>query len=150
MKKAYGGVVINQAREVLLREPTDHYHGLIWTFPKGKPRTGETPEQTALREVWEETGVHAVIVDKIPGTFGGSRTSSEYFLMHPVEETGSFDHETQSIRWVSREEARRLVLLSLRPKRRRRDLRVLKLGYALLARFEKLNARRLAQAIQAG
>ena len=31
------------------------------------------------------------IVVKIPGTFDGSRTSNEYFLMVPVEDTSRFD-----------------------------------------------------------
>src|SRR5262245_38750774 len=78
MKKAYGGVVINAAGEVLLREPADHYKGQIWTFAKGKPEPGETPEQTALREVLEETGIRAHIIERIPGEFIGSCTSNEY------------------------------------------------------------------------
>jgi hypothetical protein len=32
MKKAYGGVVINPSGHVLLREPTGHYKGDVWTF----------------------------------------------------------------------------------------------------------------------
>ena len=35
------------------REPD----GLTWTLPKGTPHAGETTEQTALREVAEETGL---------------------------------------------------------------------------------------------
>ena len=31
------------------------YHG--WSFPKGKIERGETLEQTAIREVWEETAI---------------------------------------------------------------------------------------------
>ena len=91
MKKAYGGVVINTEGRVLLREPMDHYKGDFWTFPKGKPEFGESPEQTALREVLEETGYRAEILAKIPGRFEGSRTSNEYFLMVPLEDTGHFD-----------------------------------------------------------
>lgn len=37
-----------------------------WTLPKGKRQAGETPEQTALREVFEETGCVAEI-----GAFAG-------------------------------------------------------------------------------
>lgn len=132
MKKAYGGVVINPAGQVLLREPTDHYHGYAWTFAKGKPLLGESPAETALREVFEETGVHAKILLKLPGSFDGSRTSNEYFLMSLIEETGQFDSETRSIRWASREEAAQLILQTLKPRRRRRDLRVLKTAYAFL------------------
>ena len=131
MKKAYGGIVMNAFGRVLLREPAGHLQGVSWTFPKGKQKFGETPERTALREVYEETGVRAEILVKIPGSFDGPRTSSEYFLMRAVEETGRFDRETKSIAWTTWGEAGDLILLTLRPKRRRRDLRVLKLAWAM-------------------
>jgi 8-oxo-dGTP pyrophosphatase MutT (NUDIX family) len=131
MKYAYGGVVINSSGEVLLREPADHYKGHVWTFAKGKPQPGETPEETALREVLEETGVRARIIEKIPGVFSGATTSNEYFLMAPLENTGTFDTETFSIKWVSKQEAKDLISLTHRPNRRRRDLRVLKLAYRM-------------------
>jgi 8-oxo-dGTP pyrophosphatase MutT (NUDIX family) len=131
MKKAYGGVVIDQRGRVLLREPADHAKGQIWTFAKGKPKPGESPEQTALREVLEETGILAQIIKKIPGEFNGSRTSNEYFLMSPVLDTGTFDAGTQSITWAGAKRARELIRLTIRPRRRRRDLRVLKLGFRL-------------------
>jgi 8-oxo-dGTP diphosphatase len=141
MKKAYGGVVINAAGEVLLREPADHYHGYAWTFAKGKPLTGESPAETALREVLEETGVRAKILLKLPGSFDGSRTSNEYFLMTAIEETGRFDSETVAVRWATRDEAAELILQTLKPKRRRRDLRVLKIAYALLESLGKAEAK---------
>jgi len=136
MKKAYGGVVINPSGQVLLREPAGHYKGDVWAFPKGKPESGESPEQTAVREVLEETGCWAEIVAKIPGSFDGSRTSNEYFLMVPVEDTEHFDAETQAVRWITGEEARQLIKLNQKPKRRRRDLRVLKLALALFRSLE--------------
>ncbi len=34
----------------------------IWVLPKGTPNSGETPEQTALREVREETGIEVRII----------------------------------------------------------------------------------------
>lgn len=131
MKQAYGGVVINAASQVLLREPMGHYKGDRWTFAKGKPIPDETPEDTALREVLEETGYRAEVVARIPGIFAGSRTCNQYFLMAPLEDPRHFDGETQAVRWASAEEARELIRLNERPKRRRRDLRVLKLAFAL-------------------
>src|SRR5262249_38416375 len=99
MRKAYGGIVINSKGLVLLREPAGHYKGDVWTFAKGRPFAGESPEETALREVREETGYEAEIAAKIPGCFDGKRTSNEYFLMLPILDTHQFDEETQSIRW---------------------------------------------------
>ena len=131
VKKAYGGVVIDSMGRVLLREPTDHYKGHVWTFAKGKPEWGESPEQTALREVLEETGVRARIVAKVPGVFEGSTTSNEYFLMSPIEDSGQFDAETQRTTWANKEQARQLILLTAKLRRRRRDLRVLKLAFGL-------------------
>ena len=136
MKKAYGGIVINPSGQVLLREPAGHYKGDVWTFAKGKPEYGECPEQTAVREVFEETGYWAEIIGKIPGSFDGRRTSNEYFLMVPVKDTGHFDAETQAVRWASGEEARQHIQLNQKTKRRRRDLRVLKLALALFRVLE--------------
>lgn len=34
-----------------------HVHGRHWSFPKGHVEEGETEEQTAIREVFEETGI---------------------------------------------------------------------------------------------
>ena len=33
-------------------------HGSKWTFPKGHIESGESPEDAAVREVYEETGAH--------------------------------------------------------------------------------------------
>jgi 8-oxo-dGTP pyrophosphatase MutT (NUDIX family) len=35
--------------------------GITWTLPKGTPHAGETREETALREVGEETGLEVRI-----------------------------------------------------------------------------------------
>ena len=142
MKKAYGGILINADGRVLLREPAGHYKGDVWTFAKGKPYVGESPEETALREVLEETGYRAAIIARIPGSFDGSRTSNEYFLMVPVEDTKRFDTETQAIRWATGEEARQLIGLNQKPKRRRRDLRVLRLAFALFRPLARKSSRR--------
>ncbi|CAK7015267.1 MAG: Diadenosine hexaphosphate hydrolase [Peptostreptococcus russellii] len=52
-----GGVVVLGNTILLLRK----YNG-DWVLPKGKVEKGENHEQTALREVKEETGVKASIV----------------------------------------------------------------------------------------
>ncbi len=56
-----GGLVFNPAGEVLLLRDRNGY----WVFPKGHVEPGETPEQTAVREVAEETGINARVVDEL-------------------------------------------------------------------------------------
>ena len=36
-----------------------------WALPKGNLDPGEKPDETALREVWEETGVRGTLVEKL-------------------------------------------------------------------------------------
>ena len=49
-----GIVVVNDAHELLLCHVTGQDH---WDLPKGRPESGETPLQTALRETREECGL---------------------------------------------------------------------------------------------
>ncbi len=128
---AYGGVLINDRGEVQIREPANHFGGYVWTFAKGRPDPGETPEQTALREVLEETGQAARIIVLIPEVFAGTTTSTVFFLMEPVGEPGQFSEETASVRWVDREAARQLVAMTTTPTGRKRDLRVLDAAFAI-------------------
>ncbi len=37
----------------------------VWALPKGNLDEGESPAETAVREVWEETGVHGRLVEKL-------------------------------------------------------------------------------------
>ena len=122
---AYGGVLINDRGEVQLREPANHFGGYVWTFAKGRPDPGETPEQTALREVQEETGQAARIIALIPGVFAGTTTSTVFFLMEPMGEPGPFSDETAAVRWADCEAARRLMAMTAMPTGRERDLQVL-------------------------
>jgi len=94
---AFGGVLIDAQGQVLLREPSNHYDGYVWTFAKGKREPGDTPEETALREVLEETGYHAEIVDRIPGSYPGGTGYTEYFLMRPVGKLGKFHFRLHEI-----------------------------------------------------
>ena len=62
MKLASGGMLCNDAGQILLRRVTNDFGGYRWTYPRGRPDPGETPEQTALRETLEETGYTAEII----------------------------------------------------------------------------------------
>jgi 8-oxo-dGTP pyrophosphatase MutT (NUDIX family) len=84
-----------------------------WTLPKGTPNAGETTEQTALREVGEETGLDVRItgpLDSIEYWFvqGGTRIHKtvHYYLMEPIGgDLANHDHEFEEVRWVGFHEA---------------------------------------------
>jgi 8-oxo-dGTP pyrophosphatase MutT (NUDIX family) len=86
---------------------------VTWTLPKGTPNAGESREQTAIREVGEETGLEVQItapLDSIEYWFvqGGVRIHKtvHYFLMEAVGgDLSQHDHEFESVRWVSFEAA---------------------------------------------
>ena len=82
-------MIIDGEGRILAREPSGHFDGYVWTFPKGRPDPGETPEEGALREGREETGVVAEIVARIPSSFAGGTTENIYFLMRPTVEPRS-------------------------------------------------------------
>jgi 8-oxo-dGTP pyrophosphatase MutT (NUDIX family) len=115
-----GGIVVRaeQGRPSLVvgmrRRARD---AVTWTLPKGTPNPGETTEQTALREVAEETGLEVRIVGPLPSiqyTFvqSGTRISKtvHYFLMEPIGgDLGRHDHEFEQVRWVPLDEAAGLL-----------------------------------------
>lgn len=133
---SYGGVVVDHEGRVLLRKPAGGFGGYSWTFPKGKPDPGETPEQAALREVREETGVEVEIVEPIVGEFRGTTGSTRYWLMRPVRElaAGSCDRETEEVRWVAFEEAKALFGETPNPVGRERDLAVVEAARRIVGR----------------
>jgi 8-oxo-dGTP pyrophosphatase MutT (NUDIX family) len=87
--------------------------GRTWTLPKGTPDPGETREQTAIREVEEETGLKVRItgpLDSIEYWFVQSGTrihkTVHYFMMEPVGgDLASHDHEFDEVRWIQFDQA---------------------------------------------
>jgi 8-oxo-dGTP pyrophosphatase MutT (NUDIX family) len=90
---------------------------LTWTLPKGTPNAGETLEQTALREVGEETGLEVRITDALDSieywfVQRGTRIHKtvHYFLMEPTGgDLDRHDHEFDQVRWVPFAEAPQLL-----------------------------------------
>lgn len=117
-----GGIVvrIEAGRPSLvagLRRREGDRHGGTWTLPKGTPNPGETIEETALREVGEETGLRVRILEPLPSieyTFvqGGTRIHKtvHYFLMEPTGgDLSRHDREFERVRWVRFDDARSLL-----------------------------------------
>lgn len=132
---AYGVVLVNASGKVLLREPTGHFGGYAWTFAKGRPDAGENPSQTVIREAREESGYAVELLDVIPGTFGGTTSSSAFFLAGPLGAQGLTDAETSATRWVSFDEAPSLIEQSQSKTGRTRDLAILAAAKAALKRL---------------
>ncbi|BAK48270.1 MAG: NUDIX hydrolase [Lachnospiraceae bacterium] len=76
-----GGIVIYRGKILLLyKQYKNRYEG--WVLPKGTMEEGETCENTALREVKEETGVSAQIVRYV-----GESSYSFHIPNNQVEKT---------------------------------------------------------------
>ena len=111
-----GGIVVSANRErpsLVVGMRRRGRDSVTWTLPKGTPHRGETAEETALREVEEETGLQVRIIEPIPSIeYGfvqaGTRIQKtvHYFLMAPVGgDLSRHDHEFERVRWVAFEEA---------------------------------------------
>ena len=94
----------------------------LWALPKGKIDPGERPEETAVREVREETGVEGALVEKLGDvryTYtrrGGTRVFkvvSFYLLRAGSGRIDEIDQqmrvEVDEARWLPLEEATRLL-----------------------------------------
>lgn len=58
-----GGLVLDaDHRNAAVIGRLDRRGRLLWSLPKGHIEAGETPEQTAVREVAEETGIHSRVL----------------------------------------------------------------------------------------
>ena len=70
-EKSCGAVVFRKTGRGLLYLLVKNRNGRHWGFPKGHVEQGESEQQTAVREVLEETGLHITVLD-------GFRETCEY------------------------------------------------------------------------
>ena len=85
-----------------------------WSLPKGKAERGETAEQTALREVEEETGLRCRLGAELQTvryeTTKGEDKTVRWWAMTVVEDHGfTPDDEVDELRWVALDAAVRLA-----------------------------------------
>ena len=106
---SYGGVVVRGSDTIIITPVGKTVTGL----PKGGPRLGETAEETAAREVREETGVEVTVRERLGDVRywyrrGGKRIlkTVHFFLCDYVAgDTADHDHEVDEARWIPLAEA---------------------------------------------
>ena len=121
-----GGLVFRQSGDrietLLCARTRPARHGdaaLTWRLPKGTPESGETVEETARREVREETGVHVKVLAPITniryffvGHDDGVRYDKtvHFYLMEPLGgSTADHDAEFDVVEWRSYDQALELL-----------------------------------------
>jgi 8-oxo-dGTP pyrophosphatase MutT (NUDIX family) len=91
-KKVYeAGAVIVCDNKVVLRL-TDKQR---WIFPKGKLKKHESPEDAAVREATEETGLAVTVIDQVADLLirhEGKKRRFVFFLMQATAKTWDWPH----------------------------------------------------------
>jgi 8-oxo-dGTP pyrophosphatase MutT (NUDIX family) len=106
-----GGLVVrgpDHQLEAALIGRTDRRGRLLWSLPKGHVEEGETLEQTAEREVEEETGIRGRVLaplGEVEFFFAAEgrtiRKTVHHFLLRFVDgELSDADHEVTEVAWV--------------------------------------------------
>jgi 8-oxo-dGTP pyrophosphatase MutT (NUDIX family) len=114
---AAGGVVLRGTGEEIEVVIAGRDSDRTWVFPKGTPDRGETIEETAIREVREESGLDVEIVRPIGAidywfAVPGERVHKivHFFLMRSNGgDVSRHDHEYDDVRWVPVADARRML-----------------------------------------
>jgi len=105
-----GGVVYRRSDdgvEVVLAARRTRRGDLAWGLPKGLVEPDETPEQAAIREVQEETGLEAEVEASLGEiryfyVWEGERVRKavHFFLMRATGgDVSQHDHEMEDVRW---------------------------------------------------
>jgi 8-oxo-dGTP pyrophosphatase MutT (NUDIX family) len=110
-----GGVVVRRMRGrwwVAVVRPRRDDAKIVWALPKGLIDAGERAPETALREVYEETGIHARLEQKLGDvryvyTWAGERVFKivSFFLLRATggrvgELPPGMEIEVAEARWV--------------------------------------------------
>ena len=115
-----GGIVVRCVEgrpELVLGKRRRDRDASTWTLPKGTPHDGERVEETALREVAEETGLEVALGESVGDVEywfvqAGTRIHKtvHYFVMTVTGgDIGAHDHEFDEVRWFDLDEAERLM-----------------------------------------
>src|SRR5436853_1889047 len=108
-ERSAGGVVVRGEQTIVIVPTRRGAQGQkVLALPKGHVDPGETPEQTATREVREETGVEAALVEKLGDVRyfyqrGGKRIFKRvtfYLFEYRGGSLEDHDDEVEAARWI--------------------------------------------------
>lgn len=110
-----GGLVFDDHGRVAIIARHSRSGHLEWCLPKGHIEKGETPQQTAVREIHEETGILGEVVDSIAtidywftGTSQRVHKLVHHFALRQIggelSVDGDPDHEAEDAIWVDFED----------------------------------------------
>ncbi len=121
MEISAGGVIYRRRRDGPQVCLIATQSGKAWQLPKGLIEPGEQPEEAAVREVAEETGLQGTLEAKLErieywyiADYGPERERVHklvYFYLFRYVRGSTEDHdaEVDDARWVALDEARRLL-----------------------------------------
>lgn len=100
-------VVVDGGRVLLVKRRFDPFKGR-WALPGGFVEEGETVENAAKREAFEETGIKVKLV-KFVGVYSDPKrdsrgTISVAFLAKPLSKKIKGDVEVEDVKWFSLDE----------------------------------------------
>lgn len=104
-----GAVLIRERQgniEILLEYRDRSYHD--WTFPKGNIEKNETIEETAVRELKEETGYTIKIIKKLPNVYyewEKGKVRQHMFLAQVIDGHLTPEFKSDRLKWFSIDEA---------------------------------------------
>ncbi|MFK8034559.1 MAG: (deoxy)nucleoside triphosphate pyrophosphohydrolase [Hyphomicrobiales bacterium] len=102
-------------RILLAQRPEGKAMAGLWEFPGGKVESGETPEESLVRELAEELGVTATIPCLAPLTFASHTYDNFHLLMPlyicrryeaPADLGTNIGKENQALKWVRAKDLR--------------------------------------------
>lgn len=115
IKEFSAGIIVFSEYKGLREYLLLHYQAGHWDFPKGHIEKGETKEQAALRELYEETGLTAIIlpgfhdslsyVHHLPKTKQLAHKTVYFFVGKTDSNSVSLSHEHIDFIWLAYEKA---------------------------------------------
>ena len=113
-EKSCGGIIFYKTKQNTKILLVKNNNGRYWSFPKGHIEQGETEQETAIREIKEETGLDVTLVNNFREISeycrcGKIRKRVVFFLARAFTDNVKIqEEEIDSFIWVDLQQARKL------------------------------------------